>query len=63
MIGPLFISEINRGIQIANKNGAAIMIGHIWSADILPQLLEEIYPELKQKGYEFTVVSKARCKK
>jgi len=51
------IREIMRGIGIANANGAAIMIGHIWSADILPGILIEFYPALKNKGYAFTTVS------
>ena len=51
------IRELMRGIGIANANGAAIMIGHIWSADILPGILIEFYPALKNKGYAFTTVS------
>ena len=39
------------------------MIGHVWSADVLPDLLKEIYPELKQKGYTFTTVSKSNALK
>lgn len=33
------------------------MIGHVWSAEILPGILLEVYPLLKAKGYEFTTVS------
>lgn len=51
------IRELMRGVDIANANGAAIMIGHIWSADILPGILIEFYPSLKNKGYRFTTVS------
>lgn len=51
------IREIMRGVGIANASGAAIMIGHIWSADILPGILIEFYPALKNKGYAFTTVS------
>ena len=39
------------------------MIGHIWSADFLPAFLKEAYPELKAKGYTFSVVSKSKVKK
>ena len=53
------LSEIKKGLALANKNGSVIMIGHIWSADFLPALLKEIYPELVQKGYTFCVVSKS----
>ena len=53
------ISELKKGLVIANKKGHAIMIGHIWSADILPGVLNEVYPILKSKGYRFATVSKS----
>lgn len=53
------ILEIKKGVQIANKNGTAIMIGHVWSADVLPNVLREVYPELVKKGYRFTTVQKS----
>ena len=57
------LAEIKKGLALANKNGNVIMIGHIWSADFLPELLKEIYPELKEKGYTFCVVSKSNALK
>ena len=57
------LAELKKGLAIANKNGSVIMIGHIWSADFLPQLLKEAYPELKEKGYTFSVVSKSKARK
>ena len=57
------LAELTKGLGIANKNGVAIMIGHVWSADVLPDLLKEIYPELKEKGYTFTTVSKSNALK
>ena len=57
------LAEIKKGLALANKNGSVIMIGHIWSADFLPELLKEIYPELKEKGYTFCVVSKSNAQK
>ena len=51
------IAEILKGLAIANKNGAAIMIGHVWSADVLPKVLSDMYPILVQKGYKFVAVS------
>ena len=51
------ISEIMKGVSIANKNGTAIMVGHVWSADVLPEILSELYPLLSGKGYVFTTVS------
>ena len=57
------LAELKKGLALANKNGSVIMIGHIWSADFLPQLLNEVYPELKEKGYTFSVVSKSNALK
>ncbi len=53
------IAEIQKGLKIANRKGCAIMIGHVWSAEILPAVLNEVYPELVSKGYRFTTVSKS----
>ena len=57
------LTELKKGLALANKSGSVIMIGHIWSADFLPSLLQEIYPELKAKGYTFSVVSKSKAEK
>lgn len=57
------LNELKKGLTLANKNGVVIMIGHIWSANFLPEFLKEVYPELKQKGYTFSVVSKSKGKK
>ena len=57
------LSELKKGLTIANKNGSVIMIGHVWSADFLPAFLKEVYPELKEKGYTFSVVSKSNAQK
>ena len=51
------LNELKRGVEIANRQGFAIMIGHVWSAEILPSVLEEVYPELKKNGYRFSTVS------
>ena len=51
------LSEIEKGVEFANKNGVAIMIGHVWSAEILPGILREVYPVLSAKGYGFYTVS------
>lgn len=51
------LSEIEKGVEFANKNGVAIMIGHVWSAEILPGILREVYPVLSAKGYGFSTVS------
>lgn len=55
------LKELNKGLKYANQNGQAIMIAHVWSADFLPELLKEIYPELESKGYKIVTVS--QCSK
>ena len=57
------LAELNKALALANKNGSVIMIGHVWSADFLPEILNEVYPELVQKGYTFTTVSKSKARK
>ena len=56
------LAELRKGLGIANKKGNVIMIGHVWSADILPSVLLEVYPELKAKGYTFSTVSKSNAR-
>lgn len=52
------LNEIYKGLEVANKNGFAIIIGHVdKSADILPDLLLDMYPELIRKGYRFATPS------
>ena len=65
---PFLDNEINRssmlqmiykGLEVANKNGYAVMIGHVdKSVNVLPQLLSDIYPYLVQAGYTITVPSR-----
>ena len=57
------LKELKKGLDLANKNGSVIMIGHIWSADFLPAFLQKAYPELKAQGYTFSTVSKSKAKK
>ena len=46
------IAMVNKGLEIADKKGYAIMIGHVWCKD-LANILAEMYPELKAQGYKF----------
>ncbi len=57
------LKELKKGLDLANKNGSVIMIGHVWSADFLPAFLQDVYPELKEKGYTFSTVSKSKARK
>lgn len=56
------LNELKKGLTIANNKGYVIMIGHIWSADFLPDFLQKVYPELVKKGYKFTTVSQCAIK-
>jgi polysaccharide deacetylase 2 family uncharacterized protein YibQ len=49
------LNQIYKSLDAANKNGSAIVIGHVdKSVKILPALLSEMYAELKQAGYVLT---------
>ncbi len=50
--------EIYKALELANKNGKTIIIGHVdKSANILPKLLSDMYPYLVEAGYKFAVPS------
>jgi hypothetical protein len=51
-----FISQIREGLKKAEKNGYAVMIGHVWSSE-LAQTLLDLYPELIAEGYSFSTIS------
>jgi polysaccharide deacetylase 2 family uncharacterized protein YibQ len=51
------IRSIQDGMEKAEKNGVAIMIGHVWSTE-LAQTLQELYPELIAQGFSLSTVSK-----
>lgn len=53
------ISEFMKGLSIANKNGVVIMIGHVWSSEVLANVFADLYPILIEKGYRFTTVSES----
>ena len=48
---------VTGGLKIAEKKGAAIMIGHVWSAD-LADVLIEMYPELISQGYSLSTIAR-----
>lgn len=50
------IEMVEKGLSIADKKGYVIMIGHVWSKE-LAAILEELYPELVERGYTFSTVS------
>lgn len=52
------LKEIYKGLDVANRTGYAVIIGHVdKSAALLPKLLSDMYPELVAKGYVFTTPS------
>lgn len=52
------LKEIYKALDVANKRGKAIIIGHVdKSADIIPVILEEMYPQLVAKGYKVCLPS------
>jgi hypothetical protein len=48
--------SIQKGKSIAEKRGYAIMIGHVWCAELADVLLE-VYPEILSEGYQFLPLS------
>lgn len=55
------LAEIYKSLEVANKKGCAIVIGHVdKSVNILPELLLEMYPYIKAAGYRFATPSTLR---
>jgi polysaccharide deacetylase 2 family uncharacterized protein YibQ len=54
---PVMVGYVNQGLEKANRNGYAVMIGHTWSAE-LAATLEELYPELIAQGYSLSTISR-----
>ncbi len=50
------IDAVQNGMKIAERKGAAIMIGHIWSND-LAAVLTEMYPELARQGFSLSTIA------
>jgi len=48
---------IAEGTKIAEKRGYAIMIGHVWSAE-LAQTLADLYPQLMEQGFSLSTISR-----
>lgn len=51
------IRFMEEGLQKAEKKGAAIVIGHVWSNELAATLIE-LYPELIDQGFSLTTVSR-----
>lgn len=48
---------VSEGTKIAEKRGYAIMIGHVWSAE-LAQTLSDLYPQLIDQGFSLSTISR-----
>ena len=53
----VMIRFIQDGMRKAEKQGAAVMIGHAWSSE-LAATLEELYPELVEQGFSLSTISR-----
>lgn len=51
------IDAVYSGMKIAEKKGAAIMIGHIWSSE-LASVLTSMYPTLSEQGFSLSTIAK-----
>ncbi|MDR1985810.1 MAG: divergent polysaccharide deacetylase family protein [Treponema sp.] len=51
------IQSVEEGLHKAAQKGAAVLIGHTWSAE-LAATLAELYPVLIKRGYSFATVSR-----
>lgn len=51
------VQNIQEGTKIAQKRGYAIMIGHVWSAE-LAQTLVDLYPMLIEQGFSLSTISR-----
>jgi polysaccharide deacetylase 2 family uncharacterized protein YibQ len=51
------IRYIDLGKKKAEKSGSAVMIGHVWSAQ-LAATLSELYPQLVEEGFSLSTISK-----
>jgi len=51
------LNYVAEGTKIAEKRGYAIMIGHVWSAE-LAQTLSELYPSLVDQGFSLSTISR-----
>jgi polysaccharide deacetylase 2 family uncharacterized protein YibQ len=49
-------SAIQQGIGVAETQGHAILIGHVWSEG-LPEVLSEMYQKARNQGFQFDTVS------
>lgn len=52
----MIVEAVTNGMKIAERQGSAIMIGHIWSNQ-LADILNEMYPELVSQGFSLSTIA------
>ncbi len=52
----MIVEAVTGGMKIAERQGSAIMIGHIWSNQ-LADILNEMYPELVSQGFSLSTIA------
>ena len=55
------LHALEEGKKVAASRGAAVLIGHVWSAE-LAQTLTDIYPHLVEEGYSLSTISRYMMK-
>ncbi len=51
-------SYFKKGLELADKKGSVVMIGHVWSSSTLAGVLSEQMALAAEQGYQFTTVDK-----
>lgn len=52
----MIVEAVTGGMKIAERQGSAVMIGHIWSNQ-LADILNEMYPELVSQGFSLSTIA------
>ena len=52
----MIVEAVTGGMKIAERQGSAVMIGHIWSNQ-LADILTEMYPELVSQGFSLSTIA------
>ena len=51
------VEAVEDGARRAARDGRAVMIGHVWSADLADTLMQ-LYPELVERGFSLSTISR-----
>jgi polysaccharide deacetylase 2 family uncharacterized protein YibQ len=51
------IRSMEEGMKKAEQKGSAVLIGHTWSQELASTLME-LYPELVERGFSLTTISR-----